>query len=70
MQPVKRSGAPHSSTLMCAVSAQTTAWKGRVTAASAETFAPVPPKTKKTSALSPKRSRKSRTAVSVYTSSP
>ena len=42
-----RSGAPPSSTLRCAVSAQTTPSHGWHIARSAMTFAPVPLKTKK-----------------------
>ena len=43
LAPVKRSRAPHSSVLMCAVAAQMTAWWGARTAWSATTLAPVPP---------------------------
>ncbi len=70
LQPVKRSGAPHSSTLMCAVEAQTTASCGRMTEARPQTLAPVPPKTKKTSADTPNCSRNFATAAAVKGSSP
>ncbi len=46
LTPAKRSGAPHSSTFRCAVSAQITASCGLVSASSERTFAPVPLKTK------------------------
>ncbi len=40
--PVRNSGAPPSSTLMCALSAHTTACHGRHIARRMQTFAPVP----------------------------
>ena len=51
LSPPIRSGAPHSSTLMCALSAHTTAPHRSVTACSATTFAPVPLKTGNASAV-------------------
>ena len=57
LTPASRSGAPHSSTCMCATSVQITASNGRVSASIEATLAPVPLKTKKARAPSPKCSR-------------
>ncbi len=70
LQPMNRSGAAHSSTLMCAVAAQSTDSQGRSRASSPTTFAPVPPKTKKTSAPSPNSARNNDTAAAVQGSTP
>ncbi len=53
-RPPTRSGAPHSSTLMCALSAQITAPQRSVTAWRATTLAPVPLNTGNASAVGPK----------------
>ena len=68
--PRNRSGAPHSSTLMWALSAQMTASKGRRSDWSPTTLAPVPLKVKHTSASWPKCSRKSSMARGVTGSAP
>ncbi len=60
--PRKRSGAPHSSQLMCAFWLQMTFSHGRSSDCSAVTLAPVPLKTKKTSTCSPSSERKRSTA--------
>ncbi len=54
LTPAIASGAPHSSTFRCAVSAQITASNGRHAARSETTLAPVPLNTKNTRASSPK----------------
>ncbi len=48
LAPARSSGAPHSSTWMCACAVQTTACQGRVSARSETTLAPVPFQTGKT----------------------
>jgi hypothetical protein len=70
LQPLIRSGAPHSSTAMCAVSAQITASKGFASALIASTFAPVPLKTTWAAACAPKWRRKHAVIDSVHGSSP
>ena len=70
LRPPIRSGAPPSSTLMCADSAQITAPQRSVSAWSAVTFAPVPLKTGKASAVGPKWLCMIRWRCSVYWSSP
>lgn len=70
LSPAIRSGAPPSSTLMCAVSAQITAPQRSVRAWRAVTFAPVPLKTGKASAYGPKWLRMIFCRFSVYSSSP
>ena len=70
LQPRCRSGAPHSSVWMCAVSAQTTASYERSTVPSDNTFAPVPLNTRCASASGPKCSANSRLASAVHESAP
>jgi hypothetical protein len=65
LRPAIFSGAPHSSTLMCALSAQMTASQRLVIDWSETTLAPVPFITKNTSACSPKCRRKTSLAASV-----
>ncbi len=64
-RPPTFSGAPHSSTWMCADSAQITASQRSVIACSATTFAPVPLKTGYADASLPKCSRKTSWSRSV-----
>ena len=68
--PAIASGAPHSSTLMCAVSVQITAWYGRQVARMASTFAPLPLKTGNTRAASPNSWRNSASSSAVKGSCP
>jgi hypothetical protein len=65
LTPATLSGAPHSSTLMCAVSAATTADQRRVIADRLTTFAPVPLNTGKAWASGPKWRRKTSWSRSV-----
>ena len=69
-QPVIRAGAPHSSTLIWAVSAHRMLLNGRVTACRATEFAPVPLNTKKGEASLPNTSCILLVAASVQGSSP
>lgn len=70
LRPPIRSGAPPSSTLMWADSAQITAPHRSVSAWSAVTLAPVPLNTGKASAVGPKWLCMTRWRWSVYSSSP
>jgi hypothetical protein len=63
--PAMRSGAPHSSTCMWAVSVQMAASKPRVQASRLATLAPLPLKTRKARASGPKCSRNRSCAVAV-----
>jgi hypothetical protein len=65
-----RSGAPVSSTAMCAHSVHTMLSAGWIIEASAITFAPVPFHTRKASLVGPNRSRKRAVASSVHLSLP
>ena len=68
--PSSRSGAPHSSTFRCAVSAQITAWYGRASRLIPSTFAAVPLNTRYTPPRAPNRAAISRVTRSVQGSSP
>ena len=70
LKPPTRSGAPHSSTLMWAVEAQTTAPQRGTTEERPTTLAPVPLKTGYASACSPKFARTTSASRSVYRSAP
>src|SRR5919199_3404801 len=70
LTPSSRSGAPHSSTAMCAVRAQTTCCHGARASPRPTTFAPVPLKTKATSACPPRCPRTAATARRVTSSAP
>ncbi len=69
--PVNFTGAPHSSTAMCAVAAQRMEWKGRVQLCNPTTFAPVPLIERTVSMLlSSSKARTSSSACRVHLSSP
>ena len=68
--PSSRSGAPHSSTFRCAVSAQITASYERTSKLIPSTFAAVPLNTRYTPPRAPNRAASSRVTRSVQGSSP
>jgi hypothetical protein len=70
LHPSCRSGAPHSSVWMCAVSAHTTASYERSSVPSDSTFAPVPLNTRCAWDSGPKCSANSRFACVVHGSAP
>ena len=70
LMPAIASGAPPSSTLRCALSAQTTPCHGRSIARSPTTFAAVPLKTGKPTAPAPKCSRTRSASRAVTGSAP
>jgi len=70
VEPVKRAGAPHSSTTMCALAAVRTACHGRSTLARPTTLAPVPPQQKYECTGPSNTSRRRAWARRVQSSSP
>ena len=70
LEPVNRSGAPHSSTWMWAVSGQMTASYGASRHWRPTTLAPVPPQVKATSTGPPNTWRNASTARAVQASAP
>ena len=68
--PPMISGAPHSSTFRCALSAQITPCHGRSIERRPTTFAPVPLKTGKATASSPKCARTAVCSRAVHSSAP